>query len=90
MLKSIMPTYNSMPKSARMTIKSKVKQFLMNKLGGSEDNLSTCIMWARSNDQIFSTYGIPGEFEDEFKDWAIKQLRSEFGLDQVPVAHWEV
>ena len=78
-----------MPKEARMVVKSKVKQFLIQKLG-SEDKLSECIMWARSNNQLFSTYGIPADFEFEFKNWAIKQLRAEFGIDQVPVALWEV
>lgn len=71
-----------------MNIKSRVKQYLLEKLGG-EKQLSMCVMWARANNQLFSTYGIPKDLESEFKDWAIKELRREFGQDQVPLTAWE-
>ncbi len=83
-----MPLYNTMPKTSRMEFKSRVKQYLLGKLGG-EEQLSTCVMWAKANNQLFSTYGIPKDFEMDFKNWAIKELRREFGQDQVPLTAWE-
>ena len=77
-----------MPKASRMEIKSKVKQFLIQKLG-SEEKLKQVIMWAKTSHQMFSTYGIPQDMELDFKQWAAVQLRQEFGSDLVPLADWE-
>jgi hypothetical protein len=71
-----------------MEIKSKVKQFLISKVG-SEEKLSDCIIWVRSNDQLFSTYGVPVEWELEFKQFVVQEMRREFGPSMVPPQSWE-
>jgi hypothetical protein len=77
-----------MPKESRMDIKGKVKQFLIDKVG-SEEKLSDCIIWVRSNDQLFSTYGVPVEWELDFKRFVVQEMRREFGDATVPVQPWE-
>ena len=77
-----MPSYNSVSKSDRMYVKEKVKEFLVSHLGG-EDKLHRCLMWAKANNQLLSTYGIPIELEESFKKWAFAELSKKFGTQNL-------
>jgi hypothetical protein len=69
-MQTLIPTYSQLPKETRLIIKEKVKDFIITKLG-SESLLSENIIWARAQGVVFSTFGIPPEWESEFKDWSL-------------------
>lgn len=83
-----MPSYGSLAKLTRLELKEKVKQYLIAKLG-SEDKLSQNVMWARAQGVVFSTFGIPFEWEQDFKEWSVRELRTLFGVENVPIQPWE-
>ena len=83
-----MPSYSAVPKATRLSLKAKVKDFIVSKLG-SEARLPENIMWARAQGVVFSTYGIPPHWEEEFRMWSLVELRGRFGVEKVPIQSWE-
>ena len=84
-----MPSFNSLTKDDKLKIKEKVKDYLVAKVGGSEDRLLEITVYARVQGSLFSTYGIPESWEDEFTKWLVQELRSMFGLENVSMQSWE-
>ena len=83
-----MPSYNSLSREDKFKIKELVKSYIVVKLG-SEDRILENTVFARSQGKMFSTYGISESWEDEFKKWFVQELRTVFGLENVPMQSWE-
>ncbi|TPX70832.1 hypothetical protein SpCBS45565_g01387 [Spizellomyces sp. 'palustris'] len=83
MLKSIMPTYTTLPKPTRIEIKHHVRTFLINNV--SQHRLNECMLFTTHGDSY--TFAIPRWLATKFRGWAAKLLALKFGsevLDQ----HW--
>lgn len=84
----MMPKFGDLSKEIRYAFKDKVKDFIVCKLG-SESRLSENVIQLRAQGTAFSTYGICREWIPEFKKWCLQELRSLFGVEQVPIQAWE-
>jgi hypothetical protein len=78
-LETVMPTYADTPRDFRLQFKNLAKEWLINKMGGIESFKENCALRYVHGNQARSTFGIPPELMDSFKDWASAELKKTFG-----------
>lgn len=84
-----MPSFGSLPMSDRQGIKKKVEIYISQKLGSSARLSENVVSVVSDSGHIVSTFGIPHEWQSEFRRWGTSLLRGIYGVENVPLQSWE-
>lgn len=78
-----MPKYTETSRDFRLEFKSRSKDWLIEKMGSLEAFKERCALRYVHGNQARSTFGIPPNLMNGFREWAASELKEKFGDEAI-------